>query len=246
MKRGILCILICAAGLAVTSVFVTASGATLRQSPQRALTINPTDFVAKIDNPFLPLKPGTTFIYTSGKGGRAERDEVNVTHDTKQLLGVVCTVVRDRSWSNGDLTEDTLDWYAQDRAGNVWCLGEDSKSYKNGVVVSTEGSWQAGVKGARAGVIMEAHPRVGDSYRQELAPRVAEDTADVVSLSKSARVPYGSYDHLLMTKEWSPLEPGTAEYKYYARRIGFILAVSGKGGSQRSELSEIRTESRAR
>jgi hypothetical protein len=239
-------ILMCAAALAVASVFVTASGAALRRSRQKALAINPADFGTKIDNQFLPLKPGTIFIYTSGKGGRAERDEVYVTHDTKQILGVACTVVRDRAWSDGDLTEDTLDWYAQDKAGNVWCLGEDSKSYKNGVVVSAEGSWEAGVKGAHAGIVMEAHPRVGDSYRQESAPGAAEDTADVVSLSKSARVPYGSYDRLLMTKEWSPLESGTAEYRFYARGIGFILAVSSKGGSQRCALSQIRTESRAR
>jgi hypothetical protein len=205
-----------------------------------APAFDPASFVRRIDNPFLPMKPGTTRVYTRGKGPRAERDEVAVMQDTKQILGVECTVVRDRGWADGNLAEDTRDWFAQDRTGNVWCLGEDSKAYRKGVLVSTEGSWKAGVRGAHAGLVMEAHPRVGDTYRQEVSPGVAEDRAVVISLGKYARVPYGRFHHLLMTEDWTPLGPDVAEYKYYARGVGLVLVISGETGSQRSELSEVR------
>ena len=205
--------------------------------------LDPGDFVSQVDNEFFPLKPGTTFFYKGTQDGVPTREEVYVTHETKQILGVTCTVVRARAFEDEVLVEDTFDWYAQDEDGNVWYFGEDTKELDpDGNVISTEGSWQAGVDGAQPGIIMEAHPRVGDRYRQENAPDVAEDMAQVLSLDKSACVPYKCFDDLLLTKEWTPLERGVVEHKYYAEDVGFVLGVMVKGGDERIELVRVTTE----
>jgi hypothetical protein len=177
--------------------------------------IDPADFVREIDNKYFPLKPGTTFVYA----GNAERDEMAVTHTTKQIMGVECVVVNDRLWEDGKLIEQTYDWYAQDKEGNVWYFGEDTKEYKEGKV-STEGSWEAGVDGAKPGIMMQANPKVGQSYRQEYYKGHAEDWAQVVNLDEIVKVPYGSFEHVLVTKEWTPLEPNLVEHKYYAPGVG--------------------------
>jgi hypothetical protein len=135
-------------------------------------------------------------------------------------MGVECVVVNDKAWENGKLIERTYDWHAQDKEGNVWYFGEDTKEYENGKVVSTKGSWEAGVDGAKPGIIMQAHPKVGQSYRQEYYKGEAEDMAKVINLNESVTVPYGSFDHVLVTKEWTPLEPSYAEHKYYAPGVG--------------------------
>jgi len=205
--------------------------------------IDPADFVDRVDNRYFPLTPGTTFVYEGEtEDGEAVRVEDYVTHETKQVLGVTCVVVRNRVIENGDLVEETFDWYAQDKDGNVWYFGEDAKEYEAGVVVSTEGSWEAGVDGAMPGIIMEANPQAGDLYRQEYYEGEAEDMAEVLSLTESASVTYGSFDNLLMTREWTPLELGVVEHKYYAPGVGLILEVMVEGGSERVELMEITTE----
>lgn len=193
-----------------------------------------------INNPYFPLVPGTTFVYNATKNGHAEHDEVFVTHDTKLILGVACVVVRDTVSIGGQVTEDTLDWYAQDKDGNVWYMGEDSKVYKKGVVVDTSGSWEAGVDGAQPGYIMEGHPQVGDAYRQEYYAGVAEDMAQVLSLTASVSVPYGSWNgNALQTKEWSPLEPNVIEQKFYAPGVGMVRDVTVKGPTSESVLVAI-------
>ncbi len=202
--------------------------------------IDPANFVSQVDNEFFPLQPGTTFFYKGSTDGVPTRDEVYVTYETKQILGVTCTVVRDRAFEDGVLVEETFDWYAQDVDGNVWYFGEDAKELDpSGNVISTEGSWEAGVNGAQPGIIMEANPRVGDRYQQESAPGVAEDMAQVRSLDESACVRYGCFDNLLKTKEWTPLEKGVVEHKYYAKGVGFILVVMVKGGDEHTELVRI-------
>lgn len=197
-----------------------------------APVINPADFVSGVDNPYFPLKPGATLVYEGKTEKGNEHNEVAVLPETKVILGVTCVVVSDTVTVDGTLEEATIDWYAQDEQGNVWYFGEDSKEYENGKVVSTKGSWEAGVNGAQPGIVMEAHPAVGDTYRQEYYKGEAEDMAQVLSLTESATVPYGSYTDLVMTKDWSALETGNVEHKYYARGIGFILtqAVGGNGG----------------
>lgn len=201
---------------------------------------DPTQFVDIVDNPYFPLQPGTTFIYEGTSDGEVERDEVTVTDQTKTILAVSCIVVRDRVTVGGELVEDTLDWYAQDQDGNVWYMGEDSKSYENGAVVSTEGSWEAGVDGAQAGIVMPAEPLIGVEYRQEYYAGEAEDMASVLSIGSSATVPYGTFGNVLVTKEWSPLEPDVVEHKTYAPGVGLIRAESVAGEQEQLELIDIR------
>jgi hypothetical protein len=178
--------------------------------------INPSEFTTKVDNEYFPMKPGTTFLYE----GKGERDEMSVTSETKKVMGVECVVVDDRAWEGGKLIEKTYDWFAQDNKGTVWYFGEDTKEYENGKVVSTKGSWEAGVDGAKPGIIMPADPKVGQSYHQEYYPGEAMDMARVISLNTSVKVPYGSFDHALDTKEWTPLQPVFFEKKYYVRGVG--------------------------
>jgi len=203
--------------------------------------IDPDDFVSEVNNPYFPLPPGTTFIYRGESDGVPTRDEMTVTQETKEILGVTTTVVHHLSYEDGVLIEDTFDWFAQDVDGNVWYFGEDTKELdENGDVISTEGSWEAGVDGAEQGIIMLADPKKGDRYQQEIAPDVAEDMAQVVGFEESFCVSYGCFEDVLVTKEWSPLERGVVENKYYAKDVGFIFGVMVKGGDEQSELVRIR------
>jgi len=206
-------------------------------------TINPADFVSEIDNPYFPLTPGKVFVYEGVKEGANERNEVFVTHQTKEILGVTCRVVKDRVWVDTSLAEETYDWYAQDKEGNVWYFGEIALEYQNGVIVSTEGSWEAGVDDAKPGIVMEAHPKIGDTYRQEYLPDVAEDMAQVLGLTDSVTVDYGHFENCLKTKEWTRLSEGVVENKYYATGVGNIRTIMVQGGSDHSELVEIKTDS---
>ncbi len=205
--------------------------------------IDPNNFVEGVDNPYFPLTPGTTFIYEGETEDGTEHIEVFVTDDTREILGIECVVVRDTVTVDGELVEDTYDWYAQDVEGNVWYMGEDSKSYENGEMVSTAGSWEAGIDNAKPGIVMQAAPQIGQPYRQEYYVGEAEDMAQVLSLDESTSVPYGSFDNLLMTKEWTPLELGVAENKYYAAGVGLVLEEVVEGGSGRTELIDIVTGS---
>jgi len=201
---------------------------------------DPSQFVANIDNRYLPLTPGTTYSYTGTKEGEIQTDVVKVTSDTTVIEDVTTTVVRDTVRDRkGNIIEDTFDWYAQDKDGNVWYFGEDTKEYKNGKVVSTAGSWQAGVTGA-AGIIMEAHPKVGDTYGQECAPGIAEDQATVSQLGASVTVPYGTFKHVLVTQESSFLEPGVLDQKYYAPGIGSVREEQVQGGSEELVLVDVK------
>jgi hypothetical protein len=178
--------------------------------------IDPANFSTTIDNEYFPMEPGTIFVYE----GRTEYGEMTVTSDTMKIMGVQCIVVDDRAWEGGQLIEKTYDWFAQDDKGTVWYFGEDTKEYEEGKVVSTKGSWEAGVDGAKPGIIMHSDPKVGQSYYQEYYPGEAMDMARVLSFDASVTVPYGSFDHVLETREWTPLQPGFSEKKYYVRGVG--------------------------
>ena len=200
--------------------------------------IRPADFGGPVDNPYFPLVPGSRWIYEGTQKAGTERTVVEVTRDTKAILGVTTVVVHDTVSTAGAVKEDTFDWYAQDRKGNVWYFGEDTKEYENGVVVNTEGSWEAGVDGAKAGIIMKARPGSGAAYRQEHYRGHAEDFAQVLSKVDSVTVPAGSYHDVLETKEFTPLEPKLVEHKYYARGVGVVREVTVRGGSDRTQLVE--------
>jgi hypothetical protein len=192
-----------------------------------------------IDNPYFTLIPGTTFTYQTKTEDGTEKDMVIVTNETKEILGITTTVVWDRVWLDEELTEETFDWHAQDKQGNVWYMGEDSKEYENGKVVSTEGSWEAGVDGAKPGIIMEANPQVGDSYRQEYYPGHAEDAAKVVSLNETVKVPFGTFTNCLQTKDVSLLEPTQDEDKYYCTSVGGVTLEVANDSGERTELIDF-------
>jgi hypothetical protein len=199
--------------------------------------LDPADFVPRIDNPYWPLLPGSRWVYReTDSEGTEQRVEVVVTDETKSILGIEVTVVHDVVSEDGEVIEDTFDWYAQDTGGTIWYLGEDTKEFENGKVVSTEGSWEAGVDGAQAGVILPGEPKVGMAYRQEYYAGEAEDNGEILSLDEQAEVPFGSFDELLMTEDTTPLEPDVLEHKFYARGVGLVLALALSGGGGREEL----------
>ena len=194
--------------------------------------IEPADFVDEIDNPYFPLKPGTTFFYEGQTAEGLQRDEFFVTRNTRVILGVTCVEVRDRVTVNGEVIEDTLDWFAQDRDGNVWYFGENAKQLADGLIVGVEGSWTGGVDGAKPGIIMKARPIIGDFYRQEFSLDTAEDVARVLRLNESVTVPAGSFHHCLKTEDTSPLEPGVVDNKFYAPEVGFVLSIDPSSGEK--------------
>lgn len=194
---------------------------------------NPADYSTTITNPYLPLRPGAQWVYRVGR----QRDVVTVTEQTKRMAsGIEARVVRDEVTEKGAPTELTDDYYAQDRTGNVWYLGEATTVFSHGTPASTEGSFEDGVDGARAGIAMPAHPRVGMRYRQEFFKGHAEDRAKIVSLNEHVKVPLKRYRHTLMTLETSRIEPDVLEAKFYARGVGEVLAVDLSGGTDRELL----------
>jgi len=200
--------------------------------------IDPANFVDTIDNPYFPLKPGTAFIYEGRTAGDLVHTEFFVTHKTVKILGVTTVEVHDTVTTNGELTEDTLDWFAQDKEGNVWYFGENTMELVGGRPSTLAGTFTAGADGAKPGIIMEARPAIGDFYRQEFALGEAEDFAEVKSLSDTVAVPAGTFAHCLRTRETTPLEPDLKEAKWYAPGVGNILTKDLRTG-EKSELIRI-------
>jgi len=197
----------------------TATGCAAPNKADYDPPIAPADFSSTIDNPLLSFAPGDVFKFVQTEGGIVEQDTMG---DTKLIDGVETLIVHDFLTSpEGDVIEDTFDYFAQDKDGAVWYFGEDTKEY-SGKVVSTEGSWLAGVDCAKPGVVMPATPKVGDSYRQEYLPGEAEDMGEIVDLNASITVPYGSFDGCVETKEYTALAPGDVENKYYCPGTGLV------------------------
>ena len=201
--------------------------------------IDPSNFVAQVDNPYFPLTPGTTFIYEGQTTQGFEHDEFAVTHRRRTILGVRCVEVHDTVRTDGQITEDTLDWFAQDREGNVWYFGENTHELEDGLITTIEGTFMAGVNGDKPGIIMKAHLGIGDFYRQEFSLNNAEDFAETRSLMQTVRVPAGTFHNCLKSKETTPLEPDLLEYKFYAPGVGNILTIDARTGD-REELVQIR------
>jgi hypothetical protein len=192
---------------------------------------NPAGFSATVDNPWFPLKPGSRYVYTGVKDGKPSRDVVVVTSTTRTIQGVPCTSVQDLLYVRGKLEERTTDWYSQDANGNVWYFGEQTAELDaTGHVTSTEGSWLAGAHGARPGIYMPAHPRLGQSGRQEYYKGHAEDHFRVIGV-------FGA--NAVLTMEWTPLEPGTIDHKLYVRGVGTVVERTVRGGNERNELVSV-------
>jgi hypothetical protein len=200
-------------------------------------------FTNLVDNQYFPLPIGATWMYENVEDDTVERIDVTVTPDAKTVDGFEVVVVRDVVTVDGDLKEDTVDWYAQDSGGNVWYVGEDTAEYENGEVVSTAGAWEAGVDGAQAGIMMYADPaaHVGEAYYQEFYAGEAEDKAQVVRVGETVTVPAGTFENVIVIREWNPLEPGVVEEKYVAPGVGVVLEVVVEGGNERAELISYST-----
>ena len=205
--------------------------------------LDPAEFTTEIDNRFWPMEVGSRWVYSETQGsGPAQRVVVTVTNETKRIAsGIEARVVRDVVSERGQPIEITDDWYAQDAEGNVWYLGERTGEYENGKLVTRAGSFEAGVDGAQAGIIMPADPQPGMEYRQEYYEGEAEDKAAVLSLDEMAQVPAGFYERTLMTKDLVPLEPKVQELKFYAPGVGPVLTLDTSGGDGREELVSFKS-----
>jgi hypothetical protein len=208
--------------------------------PHGPAQVSASDFSATVDNPYYPLKPGSTYHYRGVKDGKPTIDVYAVTHETKSIEGAPCVAVKDNLYEAGRLEEQTTDWYTQDRQGNVWYFGEATRELNaQGKTTSTEGSWQAGVDGAQPGIFMPANPKPGQSFRQEYYKGHAEDQFKVLELSSAVAVPAGSYANAVLTQETTPLEPGVVDHKYYVRGIGQVKEVTAKGPRELAALTSF-------
>jgi hypothetical protein len=237
----------CGGGSSESSTQTAAGGATTGPDSSslpvdgKPFDIDTSGFTTEIDNPYFPLSPGKTWIYRETDAEGAKRKVVvTVTSDTKTIMGIEARVVHDQVTEDGQLSEDTYDWYAQDSQGSLWYFGEDTKEYEHGKLKTTEGSWEAGVDGALPGIIIPADPQPGMVYREEYYKGHAEDGAEILSLNAHANVPNGTFDHVLQTRNFTPLEPNLVEEKFYARGVGPVLEITVTGGSDRSELLSVK------
>lgn len=219
------------------------SGASIQRGlPQGSepVKLDPADFSINIDNPYWPMAPGDRWVYSeTDTDGTKQKVVVEVTGKTKMIAnGIEARVIRDTVSENGEPVEVTDDWYAQDKAGNIWYLGENTAEYKNGKVTSRAGSFEAGVDGAQPGIAMPADPESGLSYRQEYYKGEAEDKAAVITVGQEqVQVPYGFFDKdILMTRDLVPTEPKVQELKFYAPDVGPLLSVHTDGAGGRAVL----------
>jgi hypothetical protein len=199
-------------------------------------TIDPAHFVSGVDNRFFPLVPGTVFDYAVQETDETVR--VTVTTQTRVVMGVTCVVVHDVASAGGAVIEDTFDWYAQDDQGTVWYFGEDTTAFEGGAT-SKEGSWEAGVDGAKPGIVMLGTPAVGERYRQEFFEGEAEDEGEVLSIDASVTVPYGSFTGCVQTRDFTALDPDVEENKYYCPMVGEVRAMVTKGGAEHEDLIAV-------
>jgi hypothetical protein len=201
-----------------------------------APVIDPAAFVDEVDNPFFPLRPGTRWEYDSVGGEEPEHTTVVVTGDRRRVMGVSTVVVRETVTAGGQPVEDTFDWFAQDRDGNVWYFGEAVRNFDQGRFESMDGSWEAGVDGALPGIVMPADPTPGHAYRQEYAKGEAEDLGQILRTDQQQSVPFGHFSDVVVTRDWNPLEPDVVEEKSYAPGIGLVSEATVAGGHDAAEL----------
>ena len=216
----------------------TVAATALLPEGSQPFPIDPGAFTTEIDNPYWPMKPGSQWTFRETDAEGAVRDVVVTVFDKTKTIanGVEARIVHDQVTEDGQISEDTYDWYAQDSEGNLWYFGEDTTEYANGKPKTKEGSWEAGVDGALAGIIMPANPQVGMTYREEYYKGHAEDGASIIGIDALAKVPYGRFEHGVQTRNFSGIEPDVIEEKIYAQGVGVVLEITVSGGSDRSEL----------
>lgn len=232
-------------GLAVVLAAGILAGVTSAQGAaagRPAPAINSADFTSPQANPYYPLRPGTITRLRGSDGSQRLNEKVTITYQTKNIQGAKTTVVLDvlRRADDGTVAEKTHDYYAADNQGNVWYFGEATATYdRHGRVISRDGTWQAGVDGATAGLIMPAHPAPTDAYRQEFYAGHAEDQAWIVQRNATATVPYGTFHHVVRSFEWTRLEVGVMSVKFYAPGVGIVREQDIAGGSELFELVSV-------
>jgi len=238
------------AALSIAGCGGDGSGESTQSLPQgsESVSLDPSGFTTTIDNPYWPMKPGTRWVYTeTDSEGAKLRIDVTVSDRTKRMAdGIEARVVHDLATDEkGRPVEDTYDWYAQDADGNIWYLGEDTKEFENGKVVSTAGSWEAGVDGAEPGIAIPAHPEPGLAYRQEYYAGKAEDNGAILATGQQAETASGHYADALLSADSSAIEPNVLEYKLYAPDVGLVLTLDVSGDAGREELVSTRMVSNA-
>lgn len=241
-----LCILAAAFALAACGDDDKSKSSSSEDLPKGSVPVDlkPADFTLEIDNRYWPMRPGSRWVFreTNNKGHR-ERVVTQVTSRTKMTAaGIEARVIRDMATEDGKPVEITDDWYAQDKDGNLWYFGEAVSNYENGKLVDHEGSWEAGARGAQAGIAMPANPKPGQTYRQEYSKGVAEDHGSVVTVGKErVEVPFGFFSKgVVMTRDTAPIEPKVQELKFYAPNVGPVLSVHTDGDGGRAELVSYR------
>ncbi len=229
-----------ASGSGSSSAAASADQGDLPQGSE-AVKLDPAEFTTRIDNPYWPMAPGSKWVYSeTDTTGTKQKVVVEVTDKTKVIAnGVEARVVHDVVTEDGQPVEVTDDYYAQDKDGTIWYMGEDTAEYENGKVTTREGSFEAGKDGAQAGVIMPANPRDGMIFRQEYLKGEAEDEGEILSTNEQVQAPFGYYKGALLARDTTPLEPKVTEYKLYAKDVGPVLVVQTSGGSGREELTDF-------
>ncbi len=238
MRRKALAAL-AAMALAWAGLLAPAAAAGARARPGYEPVLNPADFVRSITNPYLPFPVGRTLTYRGIKDGVSQTDVVHVTSHTRVLEGITAVAVSDVATHDGKLLEKTTDWYAQDKQGNVWYLGENTAAYSHGHV-DHSGSWLAGVHDGEPGIVMKAHPQIPDAYRQEFLRGQAQDTAWIVSRGGSFKLPFTVVHNVVTSYEFTVLEPAVLDKKIYAPGLGIVMEKAALGPAETATLVSVR------
>ena len=224
--------------LMLASIFLVGSAVTQHAE---AATYNPqiipSQFSTTITNPYFSLPIGLKTYAKGETEDGTETIEITIPGETKMVMEVMTLVYRDKVWLDGELIEDTKDYLAQDKEGNVWYFGEEVNNYEDGKLKDHHGTWLAGIDGALPGIWMKASPKVGEQYQQEYFKGEAEDYAKILSVTERVKVPAGTFTNCVKTLDVNPLEDRTTdEYKYYCPKVqGFALETDTRGG-ERIEL----------
>jgi hypothetical protein len=202
--------------------------------------VNPADFTTKITNKYFALPVGKKLTYeTTAQGTVTERIEIEILQETMTIEGVETVVYLDKEYKNGQLVEETRDYLAQHKNGDVWYFGEDVNNYWNGMLLHHSGSFLHGKDGAKAGIWMKAEQRVGDSYRQEFYVGNAEDMRDTVATGETVTTKSGTYTDCAKVYDWTPLEKNSREHKYYCPQVGSLVLTEDLETGGRSELVNV-------